>query len=222
MKKRFIFSLMAVVSLYIVGCKKSQTNDAEFSNAPKDLAALYKNAGAKLKPYVVKDEQRAPGTGATGSTTFEDGFTDSIASDIITPLLNPTVNYLSQNYDIDLNDYFDSLNDPRIALVGQAVMRVEQLETMGFTIDTTMMGDEIIDPFRIPIYGRTGDVLDCALHALGVHAAKELLQAFSDVAKKELRRGVIVKMIKQVASKYLSWVGVAIMAYDFGHCMEWW
>lgn len=213
--------MLALLSLYIVGCKKSQTNDV-VANNPSEMTALYKEAGAKLSPYVVKDAQRAPGSGASGSTTFEGGFSDSIASDILTPLINPTVNYLSQNYEIDVSDYFDSLNDPRIALVGQAVMRIEQLETMGYTIDTSMMDEQIVDPFRTPIYGRSGDPADCAFHALGVNAAKELLQAFSDVAKKELRRSVIIKVLKQAASRYLSWVGLAIMVYDFGHCMEWW
>lgn len=132
---------------------------------------------------------------------------------------------MQQNYEIDLSQYFTSENDPRIALVGQAVLRLEQLELENKTIDTTWFDEPLIlNSFtNINNFVDDPDTFDCAMRSLGISAAVELFNSgVSAVAKATVRKKAIRKVITKIASRTLGVIGAAWAIYEFGECMEWW
>ncbi len=61
-------------------------------------------------------------------------------------------------------------------------------------------------------------LFDCAMAAIGVTAVFELM----DKGIERMGKAAVRKLLTKVATKYLSWVGVAIAVYEFGDCMSWW
>jgi hypothetical protein len=61
-------------------------------------------------------------------------------------------------------------------------------------------------------------VFDCAMQALGISVVFELMGKGIE----RMSKAAVRKLLTKVATKYLSWVGVAIAVYEFGDCMDWW
>jgi hypothetical protein len=62
------------------------------------------------------------------------------------------------------------------------------------------------------------DVGTCLLHAVGFGAAYELMR--NGITK--MSKSAVKRLLIKIATKYLSWVGIAIAVYEFGDCMDWW
>ena len=189
------------------------------------LTNKYKQAWTKLKKFENQNNNQNNFGEEGPYTTFDDDFTELEAEQIVIPLIQPTNTYLQQNYDIDLSENFASLDDPRIALIGQGVLRLEQLELEGKTIDTSWFDEPLIQ--KSFSYQNNFDEdpssYDCALRAIGIEAVVKFFSSgTSSVAKAAIKKKALRKMITKIATRTSGIVGAAIAIHQFGDCMEWW
>lgn len=102
-------------------------------------------------------------------------------------------------YDIndeDLKLEFGEENDPKIILVGLAILYSE-------TDSNTNLRS------------RSNEIATCVGRALGI-------QAFTSLFAGQVSRTAILGAFRKVASRTLGWIGVGIAANDFGCCMGYW
>jgi hypothetical protein len=62
--------------------------------------------------------------------------------------------------------------------------------------------------------------LSCAEAAMGIPALESLFSGYSTLLSGSITTAV--GAFKNIAKRYLGWIGVAIAAYEFGDCMNWW
>ncbi len=134
------------------------------------------------------------------------------ARQTMTPLVEGTKELLKL-YGItesDFSEEFTNTNDPRIALIGIAILADKKDKNKQTVMNFTNM------------FGQTAyaqNWYDCALRSAGIDAIIEIFNKKaigSKIAKKMLK-----KAIKKVATRTLGWIGAAIAVYEFGYCMGW-
>ena len=110
----------------------------------------------------------------------------------------------------DLSEEFEDLEDPRIALIGLAVLAAQDESSNQTAMNFSSM------------FGRTVYALnlyDCALRTLGITA---LTEAFDRGINSSAGKALLKKAVRKIAARALGWVGAAWAAYEFGNCMNWW
>ncbi len=215
------FSFFCIFTL--IGCQKGAGN--RITEVEKithqQLAKLYNDASNKLRAIYI--ERTGVSTNQSGrvqdETPLSTLLTEEEAIQIVSPLYNPTVSYLSQQYDIDLHEDIPH-GDARIAIIGGATLRLEYLENIyNKTVDTlTIETNNVFNRLETD-----PDFYDCALRALGISAAVELVNSgLNSAAKATIRKKALRKIIMKVALRTLGFIGAAVAIYELGNCMDWW
>lgn len=192
----------------------------------------YSKASVKLHELKAEKMTKLNGSNFTfraqEDTMVSTIFTEEEAQAIIEPLMDPTVTYLQQNYELNIYEYLTP-GDPNIAIAGSAALRLDALELENRYADTLA-----IDVFNLGgglISGRINSVMsegeadwyDCALRSLGIEAAVKMFDSgFSSAAKATIKKKALRKMVTKIATRTLGIVGAAIAVYEFGDCMDWW
>ncbi len=133
------------------------------------------------------------------------------AKEALKPLVDESLE-LIEAYGLDLKELeyeLDSIQIPEIALVGMALLAIEEEEEqLAFNYEALI---------TTPVYAN--DLYDCALRSLGISA---LTEAFDRGIRSTAGKRMLKKAIVKVARRALGWIGAAWAAYEFGDCMDWW
>ena len=127
------------------------------------------------------------------------------------PLVQGTIELL-KSYEINDNDIIDSFNnmeDPKIALVGLAILESQSRQ------ENTTASINFENLFIASAYAQSGDIGYCAGRAVGIHALGEVLAG-------KVGRSAILRAFRKLASRTLGWIGLGWAVYDFGECMGYW
>lgn len=235
--KKFSLFLLLIISSFFLSCEKESDDRITLSQ----MLALYKEADVKLKKIKSKKIERYMNLPGDKSAVLPPDFTitEQEAIEVLTPLINSTPTYLSQNHQIDVFEFVSSYNDPKIAAMGAIAIRLDYLYTQGKVLDSNsidLIGIKPLDPIakgglinntenigveRI-MYAQP-DLWDCAIRAFGIAAIAEYFSGnLDEKAKKKALKGTMKKTLFKVASRTISWVGWGIALYEFGDCMETW
>lgn len=134
------------------------------------------------------------------------------AKTMLMPLVESSKELLAAYYftEADLAKEFDDLNDPRILIIGLAMLAAENE-----TANQTAMN--FASMFGHVAYAQ--DAYDCVLRTLGI---KALTEAIDRGLSSPAGKAALSKAIRKIASRTLGWVGAGWAAFEFGDCMEWW
>jgi hypothetical protein len=226
-----VITALMVFSLSTLSCNKQHAEERMYSY--KELYNLYSKASIKLHNLetnrLAKLKRGNLGLSAQNDTMVSTIFTEDEAIAIIQPLINPTVAYLQQNYDLNIHEYL-APGDPNIAIAGSAALRLDALELENRYADTSIInvfelnsGGLISGQIISNMADNEEDWYDCALRSLGIEAAVKMFDSgFSSVAKTTIKKKALRKMVTKIATRTLGVIGAAIAIYEYGDCMEWW
>jgi hypothetical protein len=110
----------------------------------------------------------------------------------------------------DLSEEFEDLEDPRIALIGLAVLAAQEESSNQTAMNFASM-------FGQTVYAQ--NLYDCALRTLGITALKE---AFDKGINSSAGKALLKKAVRKIATRAVGWIGAAWATYEFGACMNWW
>lgn len=182
-----------------------QTVDNIFSISEKELALeKFENILKQTIPVVktnIKEKNLNP--------SFRKGENDYEAKKMINPLIDGTKELLLA-FDVEENDLieiFGSKNDPRLVIVGLALLNV-------WDNDNSQTAINFSNLFVESTYAQSG-IGGCVLEALGVNAA---VNALKGGIKKLGKKGAL-KLLRKVGGKALGPIGVALAIVDFADCM---
>lgn len=209
----FVIKLLLFGGAFII--QSCQTDSIEYSQNIEQELALFKFEGLvktsipKIQSIVVEQHNLSfsKNTSAVVATN-----TDKEIREILMPMVTGTKELLA-TFDFtetDLSEEFNDLEDPRIALIGLAVLAAKDE-----TNNQTAMNFANI--FGKTVYAQ--DAYDCLLRSVGIDAVIELVNSKtigSRAAKKLMK-----KAVRKIASRTLGWVGAAVAIYEFGDCMNW-
>jgi hypothetical protein len=233
---RLLFKLLVPISLVVLtlfdfSCKKQFNKEKKISF--KELYDLYSNASARLNKLKVEKmsypSEKKLALRIENDTMKSILFTEEEALAIIQPLMDPTVTYLQQNYEMNIYEYL-APGDPNIAIVGSAALRLDALERENRYADTSVihifeLGGAGLFSGRMNTIMREGeeDWYDCALRSLGIEAAVKMFDSgFSSAAKVTIKKKALRKMVVKIAARTLGIAGAAVAVYEFGDCMDRW
>ncbi len=246
LKIKLVTFSLALLTFLAFSCKKEKIEEEKITF--EELNSLYSKAYEKINKIkeerINKTLKRSVMNTYGNDTTISTILTEHEALIILAPLMTPTISYVQQNYDINLNDYF-SPTDPNIAIAGGAALRLDALELQNLYVDTTYievfpLGGGMLsstnqnkipkDNTFITISNNTimsggayPDFYDCALRAIGIEAVVVLLNnGVSSAAKSRIKKKALRKMVVKIATRTLGVIGAAIAVYELGDCMDWW
>ena len=117
---------------------------------------------------------------------------------------------LKELLESELGEDFYDLDDPRIALIGLAILAANDESGNQTAMNFAGM-------FGTTVYAQ--DTYDCVLRTIGITA---LTDAINNGLSSSAGKAALKKAIRKIASRVLGWVGAAWAAYEFGDCMGWW
>ena len=201
MKKIFLFLVCVVMNLS--SCKKT-TQETIY---PQD-----KNVIITSFEYLSKEEELKNFEKTAKNSSFlknikrnTSNYTESQTKELLMPLMMSSKRLLMA-YDINIEDNFENENDTKIILAGFAILKIE--DEIKYQRDNSSA--------RLV----ASSAWDCAMDAIGVGAAIELLGMFGGATTASTT--VILSAVGKLAKKYAGWLGTAIMVADFTECMDWW
>ncbi len=73
-------------------------------------------------------------------------------------------------------------------------------------------------------YSLKGDPLDCMAVAIGVKGVYDLIRNTKTLATfgEAATRKQVLRLVRKLGSRFLGWMGVALLIRDFGDCMDYW
>jgi hypothetical protein len=182
-----------------------QTDDNIFSISEKELALeKFENILKQTIP-VVKTNIKEKNL----NSSFRKGENDYESKKMINPLIDGTKELLLA-FDVEENDLieiFGSKNDPRLVIVGLALLNIRYNDNSQTAINFSNL-------FVESAYAQSG-IGGCVLEALGVNAA---VNALKGGIKKLGKKGAL-KLLRKVGGKALGPIGVALAIVDFADCM---
>ena len=210
----YIFSFFAVIisTLFIVQSCKNDENYVD-SNSINNTTELNKFKKAMIKSAEIINKKkiysRTPLIIDSTAVLFE----ESIHLEAIN---------LIKSYGIteaEIISEFGSLEDPRISHAAQFILYEEELLLEGHTMNIFDSTDYSLVAFNFigvnTLYAQT--VGGCLGEAAGINLIKDV---FEGGIKKLGKKGAM-KLVTKVASKYLGWIGAAVMVMEFSECMGW-
>lgn len=135
--------------------------------------------------------------------------------------LQPSALNLIRSYgitDAELIEEFGSLDAPGIDEVAMLIIETDNLLEHGHTLDIFTQEDylaSIAPLFGTQMYAQT--VGGCLGEAAGIKIIQDAIQG----GIKKLGKKGVMKLVRKVASRYLGWVGAAVMVIEFSECMGW-
>jgi len=222
MRKMLIgFGSLLLFTLLLISCQKG--NEASKKEVTfEELQNKFKQASVKANQLL---KSKIPTPGNTGLDYQNENpnpvMTEEEAEVLVTPLIEPSADFLSSYYDINVLEYFPA-GDPEIARLGALAIRFKQLEDQGLAVDTLQFDEAIegLNALNLGIatesVGPDPSIVDCAIDALGIPAGLIVGSA------KDMSRKALIKAAKKLASRTLGWIGLGIAIYEFGDCMDWW
>jgi hypothetical protein len=241
MKLKFIYILTGIASILFISmasCKKdNKSNEIEGQVIVDNFIRTTQTQNTKIKNLInLRKKNGFINNGKVNECyecpdeTISTLLTEEEAITLVTPTITPTISYVQYKYGINLLDYFGQ-NDPNIAMVGYALLRLEQLESQEMTLDTTV-SDGSIQVSSIGLKSsnlivmedqpQPPNLYDCALRSVGIEAIIKLFESGITLsAKALLTNKALRKVIIKVSSRTLGFVGAAVAIYQFGDCMQW-
>jgi len=230
------FCLSAVAVLIIVSCNKEKVftkSEVTFDELHSKFKKASLSANGTIKSRVGNDNPIDYPPASLNETTVPPILlTEEEAEAIIQPVYDPTANYLLQNYDLNIFDFFQP-GDPRIAVAGALAVRLDCLDGRNTYVDTSFIelnpNAYIFNPTTYGSVMAPGEIgtspgwYDCALRAFGIEAVVGFGQSnLSGAIKSMMKKSALRKMILKIATRSLGIIGAAIAMYEFGDCMDWW
>lgn len=125
--------------------------------------------------------------------------------------------------DAEIIAEFGSLTNPAINEAAMMITETDNLLAHGYTLDFLDSRDYVSSLYSSLGTAAYADVQadptvgGCIGEAAGITVLTKALQG----GLKSLGKQGAMKLIKKVASKYLGWVGAAVMVLEFSECMGW-
>jgi hypothetical protein len=137
MKLKFIYILTGIASILFISmasCKKdNKSNEIEGQVIVDNFIRTTQTQNTKIKNLInLRKKNGFINNGKVNECyecpdeTISTLLTEEEAITLVTPTITPTISYVQYKYGINLLDYFGQ-NDPNIAMVGYALLRLEQL-----------------------------------------------------------------------------------------------
>ncbi len=216
-----LITLNFCLAVLLLACRKDNEGKIKANAFEAKLRFASQTANQLFEDRKRDLEKR--GELATVANLDESFMDDDEAHQIIQPLIDPSAAFLQDYYEINVYNYFPS-GSPNIARLGAIGLRLKQLEEQGMAIDTNQIDvwfpttDLISSPNHeiLTIADDGGDIIDCALDALGIPAGLLVGSA------KSLSRAALLKAARKLLTRTIGWIGVGIAIYEFGDCMDWW
>lgn len=126
---------------------------------------------------------------------------------------------LLKSYGIDETELLSEFNDsedPRILLVGMAVLNAWKMNKKGsLAVNNNILGN------RLYAQSAGEQIKDCFLEATGITAGIGAINSLlgKGVSRAVMKRAVL-KLIKIVGKRAVGWFGVAVMVSEFTWCMS--
>ncbi|MDR1582809.1 MAG: hypothetical protein LBS55_06055 [Prevotellaceae bacterium] len=123
----------------------------------------------------------------------------------------------------EINADLNGITEEKLIEVAYSILDIEEQAKKGIQLYdpsdniSFLTGEQLPATDGIQIRPQS-DVGTCLLHAIGFAGAYELMR--NGITR--MSKGAVKKLLIKVASRYLSWVGLAIAVYEFGDCMDWW
>ena len=211
----FIIKLILFGGTFVIqSCKTDSIEDTQI--VEQELAiSKFENLVRTLTPKiqsVASKQQNFLLSKSAASTRDVSVHIEEEAREVMMPIVAGTKELLAA-FDFtesDLSEEFEDLEDPRIALIGLAVLAVQDQESNQTALNFARM-------FGQTVYAQ--DLYDCALRTLGITA---LTEAFDKGINSSAGKALLKKVVRKIATKTLGWVGAAWAAYEFGDCMNYW
>lgn len=211
-----VFALFVVnltIALGVLFVQSCQKEIGVFQDTEKQMALQkFENLVRKSSSDIQSLADRYPQIELVPKSASSEGSNaqaEKEAQDALLPLVHGTKELL-KHYEIDENalvEDFEDLNNPRIALVGLAVLAAESKQ-----------GNEIASTF-LSIFVETAyanETWDCAARALGIPTA------MIAGGMKNMTVKAMMKSASKLAGRTLGWVGLAFAVADFTSCMGYW
>ena len=211
MKKIHYAAMLGLFLMAAVGCQKETAQTGlEPGVTSARLAKMFQEAGNKLSSFYNSPVVEAPPQGGTTQLGIPE-LSEAEAYAIVEPLMQLSTQYFLQHYNIDLGLYFPA-NDPRRALAGKMILRLEQIADFGNTVDAGWFAEGAMIE---------SDLLDCVLQTLGIPAGVEpVSSSLNNLSDPRVRNRVARKML-QVLANQASGIGVvASILASVSECME--
>lgn len=124
--------------------------------------------------------------------------------------------------DAEIIAEFGSLTNPAINEAAMMITETDNLLAHGYTLDFLDSQDyvsSLFSSFGTSAYAVQADptVGGCIGEAAGITILTQAIQG----GLKSLGKKGAMKLISKVASRYLGWVGAAVMVIEFSECMGW-
>ncbi len=159
-----------------------------------------------------------------------EALTEIEVESILHPLIISAKELLN-TYDVtenDLRDIFEELgifdtNDPSLILIALEIAKVNNSNDNSFSsINSNDNSLSSINLVAQSLYAQNTP-RDCFLETTGISAGIALVGALTG---QTISKTVLLKLIKKVAKKIggrvLGGIGIALMVYDYGRCMDYW
>jgi len=201
----FTIKLMLIGSAFLV--QSCETNDEIFENSEKEIALSKFESLLRQTTPTLKTSIKSNNLNTSLSKTVAQS--ENEAKELINPLVNGTKELLLafEIEEKDLEEVFGSKDDPRLVIVGLALLSAGSEENSQAAINFSSL-------FGQSTYAQSG-IGGCVLEALGVNAAVDALKG----GIKKLGKKGAFKLLKKVAGKALGPIGVALAIIDFADCM---
>ncbi|MBT8280806.1 MAG: hypothetical protein KJO16_04450 [Muriicola sp.] len=209
--------ILLITGVIVLGSCETQEAEYEELN-DKKAVALFEEVVRETTPKVRELIEKYPEILSEKGTMKEDRVLalEKETQKVLLPMVNGTKGLL-KSYDVDekyLQQEFQDLDDPRIALVGLMILASESKEQMA-------VANNFVKAFGTVGYALQGatlqedkDWVDCLIVAVGIDVVV-------DFVKGNITEAIAKKAIKKIASRALGAIGAAIAVYEFGSCMGW-
>jgi hypothetical protein len=203
-----------------MGCRK----DSDSNITASLFEAKMKKTSTNIHQLLEEKRIRYGKDREVMTTADQESFmNESEATQMVQPLIDPSASFLQSYYNINIYEYFPA-GSPNIARLGAIALRFKQMEEQGLAVDTNQVDSwfpsapELVSQANGELLTNVAEasVVECALEALGIPAALIVGSA------KSLSRAALLKAARKLLTRTVGWIGVAIMIYDFGDCMNWW
>jgi hypothetical protein len=200
----FTIKILLFGSLFLFNsCKKQIPNLVE--NQQQESVSNMKDVTIESLDFI-KNDLNIQELKKEKSLTFSDEI-EVKAKKELTPIIENGLNVL-YSYgltDKDILENFESLEDPKIALLALAIVSVESTEETHANLNSFLVNNS---------FAAQPSIGSCAMDALGIPASLLMGTAKGTSAK------AIMKAAGKLAGRTIGYIGLAIAIYDFADCMN--
>ncbi len=205
----FTIKILLFGSLFLFNsCKKQIPNLVE--NQQQESVSNMKDVTIESLDFI-KNDLNIQELKKEKSLTFSDEI-EVKAKKELTPIIENGLNVL-YSYgltDKDILENFESLEDPKIALLALAIVSVESTEETHACLNSFLVNNS----FAAQQGQGSPSIGSCAMDALGIPASLLMGTAKGTSAK------AIMKAAGKLAGRTIGYIGLAIAIYDFADCMN--